>query len=71
MVAATPLLYTTHMLQQFTVENFLSFKDREVFKLQPGKGSRNKEHKVEPVKGHWILNLLLYLVRMPEVRVIS
>ena len=43
------------MLQQFTVENFLSFKDREVFKLQPGKGSRNKEHKVEPVKGHWIL----------------
>ena len=38
------------MLQQFTVENFLSFKDREVFKLQPGKGSRNKEHKVEPVK---------------------
>lgn len=55
MVAATPLLYTTHMLQQFTVENFLSFKDREVFKLQPGKGSRNKEHKVEPVKGHWIL----------------
>lgn len=43
------------MLQQFTIENFLSFKDREVFKLQPGKGSRNKEHKVEPVKGHWIL----------------
>ena len=43
------------MLQQFTVENFLSFKEREVFKLQPGKGSRNKEHKVEPVKGHWIL----------------
>lgn len=43
------------MLQQFTVENFRSFKDREVFKLQPGKGSRNKEHKVEPVKGHWIL----------------
>ena len=43
------------MLQQFTVENFLSFRDREVFKLQPGKGSRNKEHKVEPVKRHWIL----------------
>ena len=38
------------MLQQFTIENFLSFKDREVFKLQPGKGSRNKMHKVEPVK---------------------
>lgn len=43
------------MLQQFTVENFLSFKDKEVFKLQPGKGSRNKGHKVEPVKGYWIL----------------
>ncbi len=46
---------TANMLQQFTVENFLSFKDKEVFKLQPGKGSRNKGHKVEPVKGHWIL----------------
>ena len=43
------------MLQQFIVENFLSFKDREVFKLQPGKGSKKKEHKVEPVKGQWIL----------------
>lgn len=43
------------MLQQFTVENFLSFKDKEVFRLQPSKGSRNKGHKVEPVKGHWIL----------------
>ena len=43
------------MLQQFTVENFLSFQDKAVFKLQPGKGSRNKEHKVEPVKGQWIL----------------
>jgi AAA15 family ATPase/GTPase len=43
------------MLQQFTVENFLSFKDREVFKLQPGRGTRKKEHKAEPVKGHWIL----------------
>ena len=46
---------TANMLQQFTVENFLSFKDKEVFKLQPGKGSRNKGHKVEPVKGYWIL----------------
>ncbi len=43
------------MLQQFIVENFLSFQDKAVFKLQPGKGSRNKEHKVEPVKGQWIL----------------
>lgn len=43
------------MLQQFTVENFLSFKDRTVLNLQPGKGSRKKEHKVEPVKGEKIV----------------
>jgi AAA15 family ATPase/GTPase len=43
------------MLQQFTVENFLSFKEREVFTLQPGKGSLKKDHKAEPIKGQWIL----------------
>lgn len=43
------------MLQQFTIENFLSFKNKEVFNLLPGKGSRKKEHRVEPVKGQWIL----------------
>jgi len=43
------------MLQQFTIENFLSFKDREVFSLQPGRGSLKKEHKAEPIKGPWVL----------------
>lgn len=43
------------MLQQFTVQNFLSFRNREVLNMQPGRGSRKKEHKVEPVKGEWIL----------------
>lgn len=43
------------MLQQFTVENFLSFRNREVLNLMPGRGSKKKEHKVEPVKGEWIL----------------
>ncbi len=43
------------MLQQFIVENFLSFKDREIFSLHPSKGSLKKDHKTEPVKGQWIL----------------
>ena len=43
------------MLQQFIVENFLSFKNKEVFSLQPGKGSLKKSHKVEAIKGQWIL----------------
>ena len=43
------------MLQQFSVENFLSFKDKETFSLQPGKGSLKKEHKTEPIKGQWVL----------------
>lgn len=43
------------MLQEFTVENFLSFKDKQTLNLQPGKASKKKEHKVEPVKGSWIL----------------
>ncbi len=43
------------MLQQFIVENFLSFKDRQEFNLQPGKGTKMKEHKVEPIAGQWII----------------
>lgn len=43
------------MLQQLTVENFLSFQRKQVFNLQPGRGTRKKEHKVEPTKGAWIL----------------
>lgn len=43
------------MLQQFIVENFLSFKNREIFSLQPGKGTLKKEHKTESIKGQWVL----------------
>lgn len=43
------------MLQEFTVENFLSFKDKQTFSLQPGRGTRKKEHKVEAAKGLWVL----------------
>lgn len=43
------------MLQKFTVENFLSFKNKEVFSLLPSKGTLKKEHKVEPIKGQWVL----------------
>lgn len=39
------------MLQQFIVENFLSFKNREIFSLQPSKGTLKKEHKTESIKG--------------------
>lgn len=39
------------MLQQFTVENFLSFKDSATLSLKPGRGSQLKSHKVEIVKG--------------------
>lgn len=43
------------MLQQFIVENFLSFKNREVFSLQPNKGTLKRDHKTEPIKGQWVL----------------
>lgn len=43
------------MLQQFTIENFLSFKDKEILLLQPNKGSLKKDHKMEPTKGQWVL----------------
>ena len=43
------------MLQQFTVDNFLSFKDQEIFKLKPGRGILKGHHKVEPVKGFTVL----------------
>lgn len=41
------------MLEQFIVENFLSFKNREVFSLQPNKGTLKRDHKTEPIKGQW------------------
>ena len=43
------------MLEQFIVENFLSFKNREVFSLQPNKGTLKRDHKTEPIKGQWVL----------------
>ncbi len=43
------------MIQQFIVENFLSFKDRVTFNMQPGRGSKLKNHKAEPVKGAPVL----------------
>lgn len=43
------------MLQEFAVENFLSFQKRQVFNLQPGRGSKMKEHRVQPTKGEYIL----------------
>lgn len=43
------------MLLQFDIENFLSFKDRVTFNLQPSRGSRLESHKVEPVKGSKVL----------------
>lgn len=39
------------MLIRFTVENFLSFKDREVFSLIPGRGTLKSHHKSKSVKG--------------------
>lgn len=47
--------YAINMLQQFTVDNFLSFKEQEVFKLKPGRGTLKSHHKVEPVKGFTVL----------------
>ena len=43
------------MLQHFTLENFLSFKNKEELKLCPSRGTRMKEHRVEPVKGFTVL----------------
>ncbi|MFN8256409.1 MAG: ATP-binding protein [Bacteroidales bacterium] len=40
---------------RFTVENFLSFSDREVFSLIPGKGTLKSQHKSTPVKGTSVL----------------
>ncbi len=43
------------MLIRFTIENFLSFKDRQVFSLLPGKGTLKPQHKSKPVKGTSVL----------------
>ena len=39
------------MLIRFSVENFLSFKDRVVFSMIPGKGLLKPLHKSQSVKG--------------------
>lgn len=39
------------MLVRFSVENFLSFDQRVVFSMIPGKGVLKKNHKTTPVKG--------------------
>ncbi len=39
------------MLIRFSVENFLSFRDRTVFSMIPGKGTLKNSHKSKPVKG--------------------
>jgi AAA15 family ATPase/GTPase len=39
------------MLVRFTVENFLSFKEKQVFSMIPGKGSLKSHHKSSPIKG--------------------
>jgi AAA15 family ATPase/GTPase len=39
------------MLIRFTIENFLSFRDRISFSMIPGKGTLKPNHKSKPVKG--------------------
>lgn len=38
------------MLIRFTVKNFLSFKDKQVFSLLSGKGTLKPQHKTKPIK---------------------
>jgi AAA15 family ATPase/GTPase len=39
------------MLIRFTVENFMSFREKQVFSMIPGKGSLKSHHKSVPIKG--------------------
>ncbi len=43
------------MLIRFTIENFLSFKDKQVFSMLPGKGTLKTNHKTKQIKGVSIL----------------
>jgi AAA15 family ATPase/GTPase len=43
------------MLIRFSVENFLSFSDKQYFSLLPGKGTLKSEHKTKKVKGVTVL----------------
>ncbi len=39
------------MLIRFTIENFLSFNEKQFFSMLPGKGTLKPNHKTTPVKG--------------------
>ncbi|WP_282126316.1 AAA family ATPase [Marinifilum flexuosum] len=39
------------MLIRFTIKNFLSFKDKQVFSMLPGKGTLKANHKTKQIKG--------------------
>ncbi len=43
------------MLIRFTIENFLSFRDKVVFSLLPSKGTLKQQHKTKPLKGTSVL----------------
>lgn len=43
------------MLVRFTIENYLSFREKQVFSMIPGKGSLKPYHKTTPVKGVSVL----------------
>lgn len=43
------------MLFRFTIENFLSFREKQVFSMIPGKGSLKSQHKSTIVKGVSVL----------------
>ncbi len=43
------------MLIRFTVENFLSFNDRQKFSMLPGKGTLKSEHKTSKINGISVL----------------
>ena len=43
------------MLIRFTIENFLSFKEKQTFSLIPGKGTLKANHKTKSIKGVSVL----------------
>lgn len=47
------------MLIRFTIGNFLSFKEKQVFSLLPGKGSLKPHHRSKPINGISVLKTTL------------
>lgn len=43
------------MLIRFTIENFLSFREKQTFSLLPSKGTLKSNHKTKPIKGVSVL----------------